>query len=328
MISAFLLSIILTVIPTQGAFLTPLQPRDSILIADQLEYGFELKEVLEGTKLLLPQMKVEDEDSEFMILSDWKVDTLKAYRQKKNQQKKYDLKAGFVVTTFQEGEYELPGLMAVVETPAGQVDTLSFESLKMTVTTLPIDGETFEIHDIKGQIRYPVTFKEILPYLAGFWLFATLAILVVCLILMRRKRAQGILVHKDPAHIVALRKLDGFRGDKLWVPEKQKIFYSGVTDALREYIVNRYGVSAMEMTTSEIFDDLKGAEIPVDLYKEMEELFRRSDFVKFAKYVATREENAEVLPIAVRFVTTTYQSEVDSESENLDAAAEAENEEE
>ncbi|MBR0361054.1 MAG: hypothetical protein IIX35_01595, partial [Paraprevotella sp.] len=38
-----------------------------------------------------------------------------------------------------------------------------------------------------------------------------------------------------------------------WVPEKQKAFYSGITDALREYIAARYGISAMEMTTAEIF---------------------------------------------------------------------------
>ena len=37
-------------------------------------------------------------------------------------------------------------------------------------------------------------------------------------------------------------------------------------DALREYIVARYGVGAMEMTTAEIFEDLKGSGIPEELY--------------------------------------------------------------
>ena len=96
-----------------------------------------------------------------------------------------------------------------------------------------------------------------------------------------------------------------------------------MTDALREYIVSRYGVGAMEMTTAEIFDGLRGTDIPVDLYEEMKDLFERADFVKFAKYIATPEDNATVLPQAIRFVTSTYQTEVEEE-----AAAETQEQEE
>ena len=39
----------------EGVFLQPLQERDSVLIADQLLYGFELKEVEEGTQFAFPQ---------------------------------------------------------------------------------------------------------------------------------------------------------------------------------------------------------------------------------------------------------------------------------
>ena len=118
----------------------------------------------------------------------------------------------------------------------------------------------------------------------------------------------------EPAHIKALRKLDKYRGNQFWKPEQQKAFYSGVTDTLREYIAARYGVGALEMTTAEIFDGLKGGDIPEDLYQEMKELFERADFVKFAKFTATDEENAKVLPQAVRFVTSTYQAELDEEN--------------
>jgi hypothetical protein len=38
---------------------------------------------------------------------------------------------------------------------------------------------------------------------------------------------------------VALRELDKYRGNAMWVPEKQKVFYSGITDALREYIADK-----------------------------------------------------------------------------------------
>ena len=128
-----------------------------------------------------------------------------------------------------------------------------------------------------------------------------------------RQKARQEEEKAEPAHIRALRKLDKYRGDKFWKPENQKAFYSGVTDALREYIVARYGVGAMEMTTAEIFEDLKGSGIPEDLYAEIKTLFERADFVKFAKFTATDEENATVLPQAVHFVTATYQADLEEE---------------
>ena len=112
---------------------------------------------------------------------------------------------------------------------------------------------------------------------------------------------------------MALRELDKYRGKGMWVPEKQKAFYSGITDALREYISERYGIGAMEMTTSEIFDDMKKTDAPEELLREVRELFERADFVKFAKYVASDEDNAASLPVAVRFVTQTYQTEIETE---------------
>ena len=141
-----------------------------------------------------------------------------------------------------------------------------------------------------------------------------LIILVVCLIIMNRRKNDPAFAHKDPAHIVALRKLDSYRGNKMWAPEKQKAFYSGVTDTLREYISERYGIGAMEMTTAEIFDQMKSVDLPKELYDDAKELFDRADFVKFAKYVASDEDNAAALPVAVRFVTETYQTEVEEES--------------
>ena len=139
-------------------------------------------------------------------------------------------------------------------------------------------------------------------------LLMAVAALILWLRYRERKTKENEV--KEPAHIRALRKLDKFRGDKFWKPENQKTFYSGVTDALREYMAARYGVGALEMTTAEIFEDLKGADIPQELYEEMKTLFERADFVKFAKFTATDEENAQVLPQAVRFVTATYEQEI------------------
>ena len=53
---------------------------------------------------------------------------------------------------------------------------------------------------------------------------------------------------------------------------------------------------------------MKRTDAPAELLAEIKQL---ADFVKFAKFVASDEENAAALPLAVRFVTQTYQSEIE-----------------
>lgn len=299
-------------IQMEGAFLQPLQERDSVLIADQLFYGFELSQVEEGTLLALPQWE-NDERGGVQAISTWQIDTVNVSKQKKDMPRLLDLKGKLLITSFDEGNYVLPSIMVGRLSKDGVLDTLVFDPLTLEVKTMPVDTATFVPHDIKGQMKYPVTFKEVLPWFAGFLLLAAAVAAIVYLIIRRLRKNDPAYVRAEPAHIIALRELDKYRGSKLWAPEKQKIFYSGVTDALRGYISARYGVSAMEMTTAEIFRDMKNTDAPEAMLKEVQELFERADFVKFAKFVASDEDNASVLPLAVRFVTETYQAEVEEE---------------
>ena len=294
----------------KGAFLEQLQKRDSVLVADQLRYGFELHGLEDGTQLLLPEIP-QEQGYGLMYLSPWTLDTLKVTKQKKGGPSLLDIRGSVVVTSFEEGVCELPRIV-LGRMSGGVTDTLVFESMSLDVKTIPVDTATFQPHDIKGQIRYPVTFAEVLPWVLGG--LGVVALIALCVYLIRRRRnAASEERHKDPAHIVALRKLDQYRGNAMWTPEKQKQFYSGVTDTLREYMASRYGISAMEMTTAEIFAGMKSSDVPSELLDVVKELFERADFVKFAKYVASEEDNASVLPVAVRFVTETYQAELEEE---------------
>ena len=307
-----ILAVMLDVVPAGQAFLKQLLPRDSILIADQLEYGFQLDSLAEGTPVALPDFSGASNDTLTLVRS-WQIDTTARLRVRqpgsKERAKLYSIRGSIVLAPFEEGLYHLPPIPVLRGT-----DTLLFEGLDMEVKTMPVDTATFQIHDIKGQMRYPLTFREMLPWIAGLWLLATLVILAVCLMQLRRRRKAGADKPKDPAYIVALRELDKWRGDRFWAPDKQKSYYSGITDALKNYIEDRFGVDAPEMTTAELFDALKQAEdLPAELREELRELFECADFVKFAKHTASQEENARALPTAVRFVTSTYQTVLEEE---------------
>lgn len=312
------------VVQMTGSYLQPLQERDSVLIADQVFYGVELPQVEEGTRFGLPQFK-DTLMTNIRIVEQWTMDTVKVRKQGKDRPKLLDLKGGITITSFDEGIYYLPPLALQRLSKDGVVDTLVFDPQKLEIKTMPVDTATFKPHDIKGQIRYPLTFKEVAPWVAGGLVLVGLIVLAIWLILRYRRNHDPEYMHKDPPHIVALRKLDKYRGNAMWVPERQKAFYSGITDALREYISARYGIGAMEMTTAEIFADMKETDAPTDLLNELKNLFERADFVKFAKFVADDEDNASSLPVAVRFVTSTYQADVEDGS-SADAGADAQEE--
>lgn len=298
------LAVMLDIIPSGEAFLRQLQQRDSILVADQLEYGVEIAGVGKGTLLGFPDFASVSNDT-LTVISDWQVDTLYDRKSKTSA-----LKAYVVIAPFEAAEYALPDIY-VQRTAGGKTDTLLFSAQKMTVKTMPVDTATFVINDLKGQIKYPVTFVETLPWIGAVLAFAALVIIAVRLVRKYRRKAEGE-VRRDPAHIVALRELDKYRSDKYWAPERQKAFYSGITDALKVYMEDRFGVDAPEMTTAELFAALKSdKDITPGLYSEMKELFERADFVKFAKFVVPDEDNAKALPSAVMFVTSTYQAELE-----------------
>ena len=292
------------------SFLEQLQERDSVLIADQLLYGFTLEKVEEGTQISLPDVR-DTLMTNIRIVKTWQVDTIKVKKQKKGQPKLMDIKCGLTVTSFEEGKYYLPPLSAVRLSADGVSDTLIFDAQEVEIKTMPVDTASFRPHDIKEPVKYPLTFAEVAPWVGGGLGLCGLIALIVWLIVRYRRRRDPESVKKDPAHIVALRKLDKYRGNKMWAPQMQKAFYSGITDTLREYIAERYGFGAMEMTTAEIFRDMKETDAPEELLEELKELFERADFVKFAKFAASDEENAKALPTAVRFVTSTYQSDVE-----------------
>lgn len=316
MLVSFILATLLGITPAGSAFLRPLHQRDSVLIADQFEFGFRLEDTKDVEGLTLQDFEKFCGDT-LVLVKNWQTDTVSTKKQLKEG--RIDVEWWITVAPFEEGIYELPDIYIIKHTKESS-DTLVFAAPEpLEVMTMPVDTATFVPHDIKGQITYPITLKEVLPYVlggvAGLWIITAIIVVIVALTQRKKKEEE----RKDPPHIVALRALDKYRSDKYWAPEKQKVFYSGITDAVKEYIDRRFEIDAPEMTTGELFDALKDrTELTPELYEKMKGLFETADFVKFAKYVADDAQNAEALPLCVRFVTSTYQAEIEEEAQDKD----------
>ena len=124
------------------------------------------------------------------------------------------------------------------------------------------------------------------------------------------KTLLGRPIVKDPPHIIALRELDHLRKKKAWEKD-QKQYYTELTDVLRNYIEGVFDIQAMEQTSAEIIADLSSKEIDKKEFEELKELFNLSDLVKFAKYTASPQEGEAAIPVAVRFVNSTFLREIE-----------------
>lgn len=227
-----------------------------------------------------------------------------------------EIDAKAMITSFDTGSFRLP-LPQVLTAGDELSNEISFQDKLLTVSTVQIDTTGFVMSDIKGQIEYPLTFKEVLP-----WILLVLAVIALSYIVYRyikyRKENRGLFGKPkvvDPPHIVALRELEKIRNEKLWQSGKEKLYYTGITDTLREYIEHRFGLTAKEKTSSEILDELKTVELDGKSYEELSKLFSVSDLVKFAKYSPTIGENEEAVPVAVRFVNSTFMTQMVEETD-------------
>lgn len=297
------------ILPAQDAGRRSRLDRDSILIGDQVVWSVPVT-VNEGqTAAFFPPEEPVAPGIETII--PFHIDTISA------KKGKLSMEGRMVVTSFDSGSFHMPPL-AVVMMEKGHADTLVFEGPVLEVNTIPVDTATFQPYDIKGQITYPVTFREVFPWVLLVFAFAAIVWFVVRYIVNRRNNKDffGRSRQVDPPHVVALRDLEKIRGQKLWQNNRQKQFYTAVTDVLRQYMAGRYDFPAMEQTTAEIMDSLKDRDIDPRLMDEVKDLLSTADYVKFAKHSASDLENENAIPTAVRFVNSTFLQQLEDEKED------------
>lgn len=293
--------------------------RDTVLIGDQVKWGLKLK--LRNGEDFFIEKPDEPVAQGVETIRPWRVDTLSC------NPDSIEVEGNVIITSFDSGSFFMPPLIAMIKHAGGVTDTMYCEGPTLEVLTVPVDTAAFKPFDIKGQVTCPMTFGELAP-----WIFIPLGVIALALLviwMIRNKRRNrglfGQVKEVEPPHIVALRNLDRINSGKLWQNNRQKQFYSEVTDTIRQYVAEVYGISAMEETSAELFEDLKDKEIDSRLFEKLEELFRTADYVKFAKHQASDAENEEAIPLATRFVNTTYMQRLEKEAAEK-ASPEAEKE--
>jgi hypothetical protein len=223
------------------------------------------------------------------------------------------IKRSYLITSFDSGAHMIPPFV-VTFLNNGSIDSIKTNSVFLEVYNLPkIDSLINALKapiDIKAPYKAPIIFKEVAPLLMGILLAAGLIFLILYALKRRKENRPLFLIPqkpKEPAHIIALRELDRIKEEKVWQQGKTKQYYSEVTDVLREYIMNRYGIPAMEQTSDETITSFtKQKYLPDEkTFDNLKRILFNADLVKFAKYEPLPDENNLVLVDSYFFVNQT-----------------------
>ncbi len=221
-----------------------------------------------------------------------------------NNGKRLTVSQAYTITAWDSAFYYLPPMEVMVDGKKYDSKSLALKVYTIDVDTLHVD-RFFPPH---GIMELHFLWREWLPVMFAGLLFVYMAVCMGILIyyvkngkpifrFVRRKK-------KLPPHKVAMDEIERIKSERKWTEEDSKEYYTLLTDTLRNYIRDRYGFNAMEMTSNEIIERLI-AENNEEALDELREIFRTADLVKFAKYSTLINENDANLVAAVEYVNQT-----------------------
>jgi hypothetical protein len=152
-----------------------------------------------------------------------------------------------------------------------------------------------EFHDIAP----PIDYSLISPWMVFVVVFVALSLfgLIVWLIARRRKPAPP----PKPPREIALQELELISSKIERVSPYQ--FSIRVSDILRKYVTQQYGVPATRQTSIEFLTAVaKASPFSQEETSLLEDFLNRCDLIKFARYEATTSDSKLLLDEAIRFV--------------------------
>ena len=273
---------------------------DSILIGEQTD--FTLKVTAHENSLVRMPAYEDTLTREIEILDNVLRDTL------------FQDSATIYIHTYRVSTFDT-GTLTIPAQPVGFrhraiTDTILTRPVHLHVASPAVDT-TQPIKPIKPPINTPVTIREIVPWILIGWIGLLGITLIIALIWIARNRDKqtddALIKLSDPPHVIALRNLDELEGKHLPQQGKVKEYYTHLTEIIRRYISDLYGIHAMEKTSYEIVEAFshQNYEQPA-LNEQLDKLLQLADLVKFAREDPLPEENERNMEYARNFVRQSY----------------------
>lgn len=172
-------------------------------------------------------------------------------------------------------------------------ENIATDTLPVDVGFSPFNPEQ-PYHDVKEIIEVnPAEEKKKIKW---WYIAAGAALLLLLIVLLLRKKkkpvVQAVAAPIDP-YKEALEKLEGLQKEK---PETKE-YYSRLVDIFREYIDAKKEIHSLQATAEDLVIKLKSLNLPKEQFDDLTQSLKVADFVKFAKYVPTAEEDKKTFSV-------------------------------
>jgi hypothetical protein len=252
--------------------------------------------------------------SNFDILSVGKIDTLLG-----GAEDELSLSQKIAITSFDSGSHKLPALPFLF-IQGNDTDFVLTDPLSFSVLTVPVDT-TLAIKDIHGVVDVPFEIGDYIPWILGGLVLVAMLIGGIYWWKQRKKPESASKVPEKliPAWERAILALEEVDREAAWRQQKFKMYYSGITDAIREYLEEQFKMPAQESTTFEILVLIKQRQISTEVQSKLKELLVLADLVKFAKEIPMEHTHQRSMQLAREIVLETRPQPAIEESRKEDS---------
>lgn len=246
-----------------------------------------------------------------------------------DQVKQEEVKGGWKHTVsyrlkgWRSGEYQISGVTINYQDQTGAKRSVLLKELSVKITSL-LPANLNEEEILADGLKSPKKPAGLPPSYQYLWfLLGGLVLLAIVYWLVklikekyRSNAAAGLeqdLAKMEPAHLIALRRLEDLKEERLLEAGEYKLFYDRLSEITREYMENRFKIKALEMTTEEFLISLGNKEFLNQTQKKaVAEFLQYSDLVKFAKHQPVKEDGERALAIIHSLIEETKE-EVEDE---------------
>lgn len=253
--------------------------KDAILIGEPISLVVEAyvpigSDVTWFTTDTIPHFEITEKES---------IDTVQNIDNKK-------LSQTFGITSFDSGRQYIPPFEIVINGQSYYTD-----SVLITVSYTPFDPNA-DYRDIKDiiDVKNPAA-----DYVHWIVLAAAVVSLAIAVMLYRKpavKTSQKMEVALLSPYEEAMAALEKIALRNVNNGEV-KMYYSDMNDILRRYVSRKFEVKTFERTNEELILEISKIGIPREAFTSLAQSLRISDFVKFAKYRPSEDDNKANLRI-------------------------------
>lgn len=187
------------------------------------------------------------------------------------------IKGVYTITSFDSGHWVIPSFAISPD--------VKTDSIPIDVVFSEFDPNQ-EYHDIKDILEVKPSKKKV-----QWWWYAAGGVLLLVLLYYLSKRKKPVLVAIQKTVVnpyeEAMKQLEQLQQEK---PDAKQ-YYSRLTDIFRLYIFRRKGILSLQKTTDDMVLQLRKLEMDKEQFDKLAQALRLSDFVKFAKYIPTSEDD-------------------------------------